>query len=113
VHSVGELSCKAGETYLKVGRGRWRALDPSVPPFVFFSSGAFFSFAFSRCNLFMCCLFWCVYVSFPCCVLFVGFLSGFSAQDEDDGDEGVRCCWLNGRNTNCNWTPEFLVISTK
>ena len=29
------------------------------------------------------------------------FLSGFSAQDEDDGDEGVRCCWLNGSSLLC------------
>lgn len=29
------------------------------------------------------------------------FLSGFCAQDEDDGDEGVRCCWLNGSSLLC------------
>ena len=32
-------------------RGRWLALDPSVPPFVFFPSDSFFCFVFSLCNL--------------------------------------------------------------
>ena len=50
IHSVGELFCKIGDTYLGAGWRRWRA----VPPFVYFSSGSFFSFAFSRCNLCLC-----------------------------------------------------------
>jgi len=31
MHSVGELFCKTGDTYLGAGWRRWRA----VPPFVF------------------------------------------------------------------------------
>jgi len=60
----------AGETYLEAGRRQWRAWDPSVPPFVFFSSGSFFSFAFSRCNL---CL--CLFVCSGVCLCLSMFIS--------------------------------------
>jgi hypothetical protein len=40
MHSVGELFCKTGDTYLGAGWGRWRA----VPPFV--SSDFFLFFCF-------------------------------------------------------------------
>jgi hypothetical protein len=148
------------KSYLGAGWRRWRA----VPPFVYFSSGSFFSFAFSRCNLRLCLFSSVFFFSLPymlcpslrilcflpplpllCSAVFFFFffvLPGFiplfpppgffrfslsplvcslfqffplfffsglplytlcpsPAQEEDDGDKGMRCCWLNGSSLLC------------